>query len=346
MRRCVIDGSEFYCILTNSNFPSYQAAAQGSEDAFERLTALMQPVAKPYERADHESVAVKGIERRRTLLQKRAQEEAAAAGEEVSDIVTAVSALRQNSEELSQQQQQQQRDQYSTPALQQLTPPDTFTLLPARDQQQQTVAHIPHRRPLIEQPSFPSQPQPGYGPSSISSRPSFETPYAQQSYLRPTTPSPPLITQQSYPARQSSLPITVDAPMPAPTAAPRQQRSLPPDKFDHDFGYAPFAPSHQLQQQAWQFTDRPRFTLIDDGPPPGAIVAVRSRRTPSQASNGSSLLPHQRGYSRDFAGRSQEGKYSGDYEAEDEPKPATKYATFAEMGIEGRKAEDKECVIM
>lgn len=299
----------------------------------------MQPAATPLERADHEAIAVRGIERRRTIAQRRAQEAAVAAGEATSEYGNgASSTFRQDSGEFGQMSTQQQP-----------TPPRSFTPLPYREQQPAQPTQLPPSRPSFERQPSSSQPYPGYGPPFAQPQPSYDMPYTTQPPRRAVTPSASMAAQPPYPSRQSSLPTTVGLPAPPPMPVPRQQRSLPPENYNQDPGYMPFAPSQQLQQQARQFEKRPRFALVDDGPPADAPVAVRStshssRRTLSQASNGSGLA-HRRGYSRENTAQAQEGAYNG-VGTEEQPKQATKYTTFAEMGIEGRRAEDKECVIM
>lgn len=311
----------------------HQAAAQGSEEAFERLTALMQPVAQPYGRVDHEEFAVRGIERRRTLLQKRAQEAAVAAGEEQSEYtsVLAASTPALNIDGLNWAPQQQQH-----------TPPRSFTPLPPRDSQQ---ALNPSYQSFQSQEPWSAQQN---GPSASQSQPSLSSPYNPKPLYRSATPSANSAPQTIYPVRQTSLPTEMNTPIPTPMPMPRHQHSLPSQDQLPASNFASFNSSSQLEQQAQQFANRPRFTLVDDGPPAGAPVSMRSRRTASQTSNGSApSVYHQRGYSRERGRRSQESRPgTAPHMEEEEPRQVTKYATFADMGITARKAEEKDCVIM
>lgn len=98
----------------------------------------------------------------------------------------------------------------------------------------------------------------------------------------------------------------------------------------------------QPQPQLQQFQDRPRYTLVD----PGVSPSSSTRGLPNVDSPRNSPRMSHRQLSSNTGHHPRQNSLGANPPANEFQQPKTKYSTFAEMGIEGKKLEEKECVIM
>ena len=98
-------------------------------------------------------------------------------------------------------------------------------------------------------------------------------------------------------------------------------------------GPQPYQQAPFMQQR--QFEDRPRYRLTDPGTTLGG-GSGENRPVGPRASSVPAPVSRRR--------QSENDAQAG--ETRPNHTPPTKYATFAEMGIEGKRAGDKECRVM
>lgn len=169
--------------------------------------------------------------------------------------------------------------------------------------------------------------------------------------------------EPAYHRRQVSLPsptlnpIRYDSPDNSfqNSRPPQHSATLPPQP-PHDQISMPYnLPHRQAIQRQQLLSDRPRYTLVDPGVAPTSSPSpslASSRRMESagismQVSHGQ--FGGQMTSSPHASPRSGSATLPQDAFSTITPTPSstgTRYNTFAEMGIEGKRANDKECRIM
>lgn len=143
------------------------------------------------------------------------------------------------------------------------------------------------------------------------------------------------------------------------TARQAQQQHSPPQSYAQPAvvpeGLPSNIPQQQLQQQGHrQFTNQHRYTLVDPGSAPPSRQQSPAQQSQPTYARPAGRPPGQRQGSGPPQGPTAQGPPQGPLGSSDRvpspqaarppvPKPPT---TFAEMGIQGAKLEDKECVIM
>ncbi|KAI5118431.1 hypothetical protein M0805_009709 [Coniferiporia weirii] len=200
-----------------------------------------------------------------------------------------------------------------------------------------------------------SQVQPG----QLRGRPQQQMTKPRQASLpTPFPPEPPSVDQSLYQNNENQY-------YPQQNNSPRRHATAPPSSQHVRGGSLGLGPGAPTQPQ--QFADRPRYTLVDPGlansPQPNgtAETGAYGRRaiSTSAATHAGSFPPQRRQYSGNSLGelpRAQGEMRQPPSSFLQPPNVAridtngggsgTRYNTFADMGIEGKKVEDKECRIM